>query len=249
MPPKKNKTKPPFEVPVNKAAAEPEKKATLEWPALSPLLPPEDLQLQTILPGQIITIPRFFTNTLCRTYVSYLEKATTLTTTPVQPKKGNAVRVNDRSQVLDKAFAQRLWEDSGLKEVIQREDPALWGGEIMGLNPNIRIYRYRTGQFFDKHYDESNQVSFGDPPQVYKTTWTLLIYLTGTADGIKGGETVFYTDATKKKQSETIVAELEKGTALLHKHGRDCLLHEGRLVEDDGGIGKWVLRSDLCIKR
>jgi hypothetical protein len=25
------------------------------------------------------------------------------------------------------------------------------GGEVVGLNPNIRIYRYRPGQFFDAH--------------------------------------------------------------------------------------------------
>lgn len=97
--------------------------------------------------------------------------------------------------------------------------------------------------------DDSNQFAAGDPPEVWKTTWTLLIYLTGAADGVKGGETVFYTDATKRKASETVVADLVKGTALLHKHGKDCMLHEGRLVEDDGGVGKWVLRSDLCVKR
>jgi len=25
------------------------------------------------------------------------------------------------------------------------------GGEVVGLNPNIRIYRYSPGQFFDAH--------------------------------------------------------------------------------------------------
>lgn len=25
------------------------------------------------------------------------------------------------------------------------------GGEVVGLNPNIRIYRYTKGQFFDVH--------------------------------------------------------------------------------------------------
>lgn len=27
----------------------------------------------------------------------------------------------------------------------------LWGGKVLGLNPNIRVYRYTEGQFFDKH--------------------------------------------------------------------------------------------------
>lgn len=77
-----------------------------------------------------------------------------------------------------------------------------------------------------------------------------MIYLTGTADGVVGGETVFYTEATKRKKSEEVVVPLVKGTALLHRHGKECMLHEGRVVEDAGvgGRGKWVLRSDLCVK-
>lgn len=82
-----------------------------------------------------------------------------------------------------------------------------------------------------------------------RTTWTLLIYLTGASDGVVGGETVFYTDATRKKKSEEVVVSLEKGMAVLHKHGRDCMLHEGKLVTDDGGVGKWVLRSDLVVRK
>ncbi len=49
-----------------------------------------------------------------------------------------------------------------------------------------------------------------------------------------------------KAEAERIVVHPEAGLALLHKHGRDCLLHEGRVV-DDGE--KWVIRSDLCVKR
>jgi hypothetical protein len=103
-------------------------------------------------------------------------------TTPGKPKKGDAVRVNDRFQVDDEAFARRLWEDTGLKDLIlgdaegvedgegmtERERGELWyapifyfsvdaladlvrGGEVIGLNPSIRIYRYSKGQFFDCH--------------------------------------------------------------------------------------------------
>ena len=75
-----------------------------------------------------------------------------------------------------------------------------------------------------------------------------MVYLTGAADGVVGGETVFYTESSKTKKSEEIVVNLARGLALLHKHGRDCLLHEGRVVEDDGEVGKWVLRSDLVVR-
>jgi hypothetical protein len=181
---------------------------------------------------------------------------------------------------MDEVFAKTLWEQSGLKEIVEREEDqvGLWGGEVVGLNPNIRIYRYMKGQYFDKHClypciitllvsffflfltnsidDDSNLLPSFPTPNASgssripcETTWTLLIYLTGPADGIVGGETVFYTEATKKLKSEEIVVEPEKGLALLHRHGRDCMLHEGRLVSEDGGVGKWVLRSDLVVRR
>jgi hypothetical protein len=40
-----------------------------------------------------------------------------------------------------------------LKDVVETvEDPLrMWGGEVIGLNPNIRVYRYKKGQFFDQH--------------------------------------------------------------------------------------------------
>ncbi|KAG8770188.1 hypothetical protein FRC19_003636 [Serendipita sp. 401] len=74
--------------------------------------------------------------------------------------------------------------------------------------------------------------------------WTILIYLTGQEDGITGGETVFYMDEGigKNRTRREIVPPLTRGTALLHRHGKECLLHEGRLVERGT---KYVLRSDL----
>lgn len=38
------------------------------------------------------------------------------------------------------------------------------------------------------------------------------------------------------------MVQTKAGMALLHKHGQDCMIHEGRLVEK--GV-KWVLRSDV----
>jgi hypothetical protein len=118
--------------------------------------------MREALPGQIMTIPNLWTATLCKSYVSFLSSLP-LTTTPGKPKKGNAVRVNDRYQIDDPVFAERLWSETALKNLVtgaaeeeglrmsdaQREE--LWGGEVLGLNPNIRIYRYSKGQFFDQH--------------------------------------------------------------------------------------------------
>jgi hypothetical protein len=101
--------------------------------------------------------------------------------------------------------------------------------------------------------DDSNTVtlpsSANNPAIPAKTTWTLLLYLTSPATGCMGGETVFYPDPPKGKKDkspEPVVVDLEVGMALLHKHGRDCMLHEGREVLEGE---KWVIRSDLCVWR
>lgn len=55
---------------------------------------------------------------------------------------------------------------------------------IHSLNSNIRLYKYTVGQYFGPHYDDSVR----DSRTGAKSEWTLLIYLTGTEDGVKGGE-------------------------------------------------------------
>ena len=144
-------------------AAEPTPKPN--WPPLQPLASTSDLSLNTLLPGQIVTIQNLWTSALCRNYVSFLSSLP-LATTPNQPKKGDALRVNDRFVIEDSDFAEKLWSSTGLKELVtgtrsqeedgeeqmsQEERKALWGGEVCGLNPRIRVYRYKKGQFFDQH--------------------------------------------------------------------------------------------------
>ena len=133
------------------------------WPALQPLIPLSDLSLETLLPDQIVVIRNFWTSTLCRNYVSFLSTLP-LVTTPGQPKKGDALRVNDRYEVNDPAFAEQLWSSTGLDILVTGtkrgdqegvmtvdERKKLWCGQVCGLNPRIRIYRYGRGQFFDQH--------------------------------------------------------------------------------------------------
>ena len=92
------------------------------------------------------------------------------------------MRVNDRFEVQDTGFAQRLWSETGLEGLVtgqagagegayggarggdgdeeEQEEVAkevmgdlktLWGGEVCGLNPRLRVYRYGKGQFFGQH--------------------------------------------------------------------------------------------------
>ncbi|KHN98787.1 Prolyl 4-hydroxylase, alpha subunit [Metarhizium album ARSEF 1941] len=231
------------------AASTPAKADSLPaWPQFKPPLPVVELtpELHPSTP-KIATIASFFPKSLCREYVTFF-KTLPLQTTPGRPKRGEAVRVNDRFQVDDAVFASRLWESTGLKEALVGNEDArsLWGGEPVGLNPNIRVYRYSKGQYFDCHYDDSsNLILNAELPVPVRTTWTLLLYLTSSAEGCVGGETVFYPN-DRKLRSEEIAVSLETGTLLLHKHGDDCLLHEGREVKAGE---KWVLRTDLCVKR
>ncbi|KAL9583851.1 MAG: hypothetical protein Q9212_002469 [Teloschistes hypoglaucus] len=205
------------------------------WPPLKPLVPSSDLALETLLEDQIILIRNFFTSSLCKNYVSFLSTLP-LVTTPGKPKKGDALRVNDRFQVDDPGFADQLWDIAGLRNIVTREDE---DGD-------------RSKEELD---DESNVLVLPtSPPTPVKTTWTLLIYLSGPSTGCVGGETVFYPELGPAKEmsgkenddSEPVVVDLEVGMALLHKHGQDCLLHEGREVTEGE---KWVIRSDLCVKR
>ncbi|KAH7176577.1 hypothetical protein EDB81DRAFT_875378 [Dactylonectria macrodidyma] len=219
-----------------------------DWPAFKPPLPVVDLTLN-LHPetSKVVLVPSFFPRSLCRDYVSFL-KTLPLQTTPGRPKRGEAVRVNDRFQIDSPDFAIRLWEETGLKEALLEggDVHGRWGGDLVGLSPNIRVYRYSKGQYFDCHYDDSNNLTLPlDPPTPVRTTWTLLLYLTSPAEGCVGGETVFYP-RDRKSPREEIAVPLETGMLLLHKHGDDCLLHEGREVTAGE---KWVLRTDLCIRR
>jgi hypothetical protein len=109
------------------------------------------------------------------------------------------------------------------------------------LFPRIKLYHYPPGTFFESHYDDSVK----DPQTGLKSEWTVLIFLSGEEDGIEGGGTVFHLPRVgKKKEGEVLRVRAKRGRMVLHKHGRDCLLHEGELVRS-GKIGKWVLRTDL----
>ena len=105
--------------PPKKSKAPPKKadNPPLDWPPFKPLIDPIDLELTTLVPDQIVLARNFFTSTLCKNYVSFL-KTLPLATTPGKPKKGDALRYNNRFQVNDEVFANRLWMETGLRELI-----------------------------------------------------------------------------------------------------------------------------------
>ncbi|KGO77843.1 Prolyl 4-hydroxylase, alpha subunit [Penicillium italicum] len=270
------------------------KTTTPNWPPLRPLLPAADLTLTPLLTDQIYLIRNFLSGTLCKTYTSFLASLP-LTTTPGTPKKDEALRVNDRFQIDDARFAEMLWSTTALKELVttrfdedeygydqDTEDESalaerarqLWGGELLGLNPNIRIYRYSAGQFFGQHCkklfilkytspsihpkqtesntaiadDDANNITLPPPNSRSKATPARTTWtLLVYLTSCTGGETIFYPEATRANRNpEPIAVAPEVGMALLHRHGDHCMIHEG--AEVTAGE-KWVLRSDLVVPR
>uniref|UniRef100_A0ACC2JR31 Uncharacterized protein n=1 Tax=Lasiodiplodia mahajangana TaxID=1108764 RepID=A0ACC2JR31_9PEZI len=93
-------------------------------------------------------------------------------------------------------------------------------------------------------YDDSNLADVpsddGSGTIHAKTTWTALLYLTSATDGVVGGETVFYPHDRKSAREELVIAP-ETGMLLLHKHGDNCLLHEGReVMAGENGLSEQI---------
>lgn len=96
------------------------------WPVFKPPLPLLHLEPEAMLDSRVVLLRNFWPKSLCRDYVSFLGTLS-LTTTPGRPKRGDAVRVNDRFQVQDQVFANRLWLETGLRNVLMAPDcNGLW---------------------------------------------------------------------------------------------------------------------------
>ncbi|KAI0082759.1 hypothetical protein K474DRAFT_1585268 [Panus rudis PR-1116 ss-1] len=207
-----------------------------------PLQQKADLQCRVLLEDQILLIDDFFTLEECKAYIRFIESLPLELTPP--KKRGEAERVNHRISITSVDFARDLHAvlaphlpTTFPYPASVRKRDGTQNRVPHSLNSNIRMYKYTPGQHFGPHYDDSVR----DLQTGAKSEWTLLIYLSGLEDGVRGGETVFYRDQ-RGKAREVISAPLTRGTALLHRHGNECLLHEGSPVLS--GV-KYILRSDL----
>lgn len=234
-------------------------KATLSKPAKTtqPEFPPltnkHYLEINEIETDQIILIPDALDAGECKRLIKFIEELP-LELTPA-PKKGEALRVNYRFSIQSPSFADSLYTmlaphlpdfpypaskvPRSQKNSENEANPVIRARPAHSMNPNIRFYKYIEGQHFGCHYDDSVM----DPVSGTHSEWTLLIYLSGKEDGVEGGETIFYRGQGKKKDKEPpIKPDLRRGMALLHRHGYECMFHEGALVKKGT---KYVLRSDI----
>ncbi|RKP31365.1 putative prolyl 4-hydroxylase alpha subunit [Metschnikowia bicuspidata] len=198
-----------------------------------------------LLPGQFITIDHFFSDDLCDELIASFS-VVKLETTPLIKSREYSLRVNDRVSLVDCAAADALWKYFQYvflnpEELLDDDEVAIAKefSAARSLNPQLRVYRYSAGHFFGKHYDESVECPIAAvPAQKGRTKWTLLIYLSGDTT-LRGGATIFYPEG---RGAAPLKVQPQKGTALLHKHGDDCLQHEGERVTAGE---KWILRSDV----
>ncbi|EEF51467.1 uncharacterized protein LOC8258321 isoform X2 [Ricinus communis] len=213
------------------------------WPLIKPK---KNLEITRLKETDLFIVQDFLTCGESKSFVKAAEATGFVHQGSLGPTKGEAYRDNDRISVNDSLLAKNVWE-SGLNNLFS--DIKIRGKVAVGLNPNIRFYRYKVGQRFGQHIDES--VDLGDGK---RTHYTLLIYLSGDSkaktkndpnaskdfspESLVGGETVFYGSRNR------VVAEVAptEGMALLHIHGDKCMLHESRIINK--GV-KYLFRSDV----
>ncbi|KAF7304816.1 Fe2OG dioxygenase domain-containing protein [Mycena kentingensis (nom. inval.)] len=194
-----------------------------------------ELECRVLLDNQILVIDDLLSLAECKAFVKHIDSLPLELTPP--KKRGEAERHNYRISETSVDLANKL--HAVIAPHLPLFVPATGrkgaARASHSCNSNIRMYKYAPEQYFGPHYDDDCR----DTMTGARSEWTLLIYLTGNEDGVEGGETLFYP---KAKGKDPIVAPLKRGSALLHRHGRDCLLHEGSAVRK--GV-KYVLRSDI----
>jgi len=212
--------------------------------------PPEILVLH---PGAVYVSRGFLSPSECRTWVQCAESSIGFENVSHPATQYIAHRKCGRIQLHDKVVTDALYErmrtivDEVAKNVGVSHFDETYGP--VGLNHNIRLYKYEKGMSFGRHFDGSDEVSMYENGN---TEITVLIYLSSCT----GGATRFYPPQQIKKKKrrkgrkddETndeergIAYTPEEGSVLLHVHGDKCLEHEADPVLD--GI-KYVLRTDV----
>ena len=117
-----------------------------------------------------------------------------------------------------------------------------------GFSQRFNMYRYDAEDVFNRHTDGSWPGYGLSPDRTQMIQWptnirsalTMLLYLNGSADGVKGGNTrLFDVDG------EAIDVVPTKGSALFFRHGfgADSVMHEGCRVS--GNVAKYVARINV----
>ena len=141
-------------------------------------------------------------------------------------RKSDRVIIDAPPQLARELFARLR---SGLPETTTDAAGAWW--RLAGLNPYLRVLRYRSGDFFLGHPD-------GNYPRQYtnrRSFMTVLLYLN---EGYQGGFTTIYDSAGR-----ALPVAPRTGMALVHHHR---VWHEVPMLRE--GV-KHVIRTDVMYER
>ncbi|KAI0957416.1 hypothetical protein AcW1_005815 [Taiwanofungus camphoratus] len=149
--------------------------------------PKSTLNCHALLDDQILLVNGFLDSEECRALVKFVDDQSLELIPP--KKKGEAVRVNYRVSLTSADIAKQLFNLltphlPPFPYPLSRRTSGTSTRPVHSFNPNIRLYKYTPGQHFGPHYDDSVR----DPLTGAKSEWTVLLYITGIEDGVKGGE-------------------------------------------------------------
>ena len=216
-------------------------------------MPAASADLVPSQPGLIIAITNFFTEDECESLIALADaQVEPPSKADLAPKKNEAFLDRDTALIdTDDILVRRIWDRlvPHLPEVDGRLPIGLHGDGRRAMAGQVKLYRYGRGQQFGLHVDQS----WKGQGSGEETEFTFLVYLNshgepaggGTEGGeqpLLGGDTVFM----KTAKAELCRVAPQRGMALLHAHGRRCLLHEGEEVRR--GV-KYLLRADIMYRR
>jgi len=198
-------------------------------------------------PGFIIAIPDFLSREECAALIAGGEHLglSPPSASDLQPRKGEAFLNRDTLRFHDSYLSLKLWQrlQPHLPSLgVDRVPLGLHSDGSRGRPGELRLYRYMQGQCFGLHVDQS----WKGQHKGSETEYTFLLYLNSAGEGLAGleerplagGDTVFM--ATAKRELCRVTPRA--GFALLHAHGRRCLMHESTNIEKGR---KYLLRADV----
>jgi len=114
-------------------------------------------------------------------------------------------------------------------EGVGKDEKGVWN--LLKLNSRLRICRYLSNQYFNKHLDGIHYES-----EAIQSKLTFMIYLNGSEE-FEGGKTLFFNS----KEDDTVIQEYQpqQGDLIIFDHN---LWHSGDLVMNGE---KYILRSDI----
>lgn len=214
-------------------------------------IPVRSRQLVPDQPHLMIAVDSFFSESECSALIAaaHASGLQPPSAADLTPRKNEAFLNRESSAFIDISFAQRVWRRllPYLPEIDGRVPVGLHGDNNKCASCMLKFYRYTKGMRFDQHVDQSWK---GAAPGE-ETEYTLLFYLNSSGEPLpehgcdqplQGGDTVFMRTA----KSELCRVQPKRGMALLHAHGRRCLMHYGEEVTRGE---KYVLRADVMYRR